>query len=52
MVIKIPKKYDRCIKKVKKRIKSGKIPKTYKSNGRKKTSAYAICKSSMKKRKK
>lgn len=40
----MPKKYDRCVKKVKKKIKSGKIPKTYKAKGkRKKSNAYAIC---------
>lgn len=40
----MPKKYESCIRKVSKRIKSGKIPKTYKSQGKRvKSSAYAIC---------
>jgi hypothetical protein len=39
----MPAKYDRCVKKVRARIKSGKIPKTYKANGRKKSNPYAIC---------
>ena len=42
-MIKIPKKYDRCVKNVKTRIRTGKIPKTYKANGRKKSNPYAIC---------
>lgn len=47
----MPKKYDRCVKKVKKNIKSGTTPKTYMVNGkRKKSSAYAICKSAIKKK--
>jgi hypothetical protein len=47
----MPKKYDRCVRKVKSRIKSGKIPKTYMtSSGRKKTNAYAICNASMRKK--
>jgi len=38
------KKYDSCVKKVKKKIKKGGIAKTYKRNGkRKKSNAYAIC---------
>lgn len=44
----MPKKYDRCVRKVKKQIKTGKIPKTYKANGRKKTSAHAICRARIK----
>jgi len=48
----MPKKYDRCVKKVKARIRKGKIPKTYKKNNvRKKSNPYAICKASMKKSK-
>ena len=47
----MPKKLDRCVKKVKSKIKTGKIPKTYKANGQKKTSSYAICKAKMKKTK-
>lgn len=43
----MPKKYDRCVKKVRKRIATGKIPKTYKANGRKKTNPYAICRASI-----
>lgn len=42
-MIEIPAKYDRCIRDVKKKIKSGEIPKYYQANGRKKSSAYAIC---------
>lgn len=40
----MPKKYDSCIKKVKAKLRKGKIKKTYKK-GRKryKTNAYAIC---------
>ena len=39
------KKYDRCVKQVKRKIKQGKIPKTYKK-GRKrvKSNPYSICK--------
>lgn len=39
----MPKRYDSCVKKVRARIKSGKIPKYYKANGVKKSSEYAIC---------
>lgn len=40
----MPKKYKSCISNVKRKIKSGKIPKTYMSGGkRRKTSPYAIC---------
>ena len=44
IIYKMPKKYDRCISDVKKKIRSGKIPKTYKK-GRKrlKSSPYKIC---------
>jgi len=49
----MPKKLDRCVKKIKKKIKKGEIPKTYKYRGkRKKTSPYAICRASLKKKKK
>jgi len=43
------KKVDECVREVKKKIKQGKIKKTYKC-GRKKceTNAYAICKSRIK----
>jgi len=45
----MPKKLDRCFREVKKKIKQGKISKTYKC-GRKrcKTSAYAICRAKIK----
>lgn len=48
----MPKKLDRCVKEVKKKIKEGKIKKTYVGKGkkRKKTNPYAICKASLKKR--
>lgn len=40
----MPKKYDSCVKSVKRKINAGKIPKTYKKGGkRKKSNAYAIC---------
>jgi hypothetical protein len=40
----MPKKYDSCVRDVKKKIKQGKIPKTYKKGKRRiKTNAYAIC---------
>jgi len=40
----MPKKYDRCLKDVRKKIKQGKIKKTYKRKGKKyKTSEYKIC---------
>ena len=54
----MPKKLDRCVKAVKKKIKQAKIGKTYKCDakgnpnprGRKrcKTSAWAICKAKLK----
>lgn len=50
----MPKKFDSCVRKVKRKIKSGAIPKTFKCDvkgrpnkrGKKKckTNAYAICK--------
>ena len=47
-LIKMPKKLDRCVKEVKKKIKQGKIPKTYKCGKKRcKTNAWAICKSRM-----
>ena len=41
----MPKSEDKCVKEVKKSIKKGKTPKTYKtkSGKRKKTNPYAIC---------
>lgn len=39
----MPARYDRCVKSVKQKIRTGKIPKTYKANGRKKSNPYAIC---------
>lgn len=40
----MPKKYDSCIRDVKKKIKSGKIKKTYKCGKKKcKSNPYAIC---------
>lgn len=40
----MPKKFDRCVKEVKKKIKENKINKYYKKDGkRKKTNPYAIC---------
>ena len=40
----MPKKYDSCVSAVKRSIRNGKIPKTYKKNGKRiKTNAYAIC---------
>ena len=40
----MPKKYDSCVKKVKRKIKTGKISKTYvRNHKRKKSNAYAIC---------
>ena len=40
----MPKRYDKCVKDVSKKISTGKIPKTYMKRGvRKKSNAYAIC---------
>jgi len=40
----MPKKWDSCVKQVKKKIKSGKLKKTYKCGKKRcKTSPYAIC---------
>lgn len=48
----MPKKYDRCVKKVKRKIVTGKIPKTYRLNHRiKKSNPYAICRHAMKRTK-
>ena len=48
--INMPAKLDRCVKEVEKKIKKGEIAKTYKKSGkRKKTSAWAICKATLKK---
>jgi len=46
-------KLDRFVKSVEKKIKKGEITKTYKEGGkRKKTSAWAICKAALSKKKK
>jgi len=46
----MPSKLERCVKEVEKKIKRGDVAKTYKKGGkRKKTSAWAICKSTLKK---
>jgi len=48
----MPAKLDRCVKKVEKKIKKGEIAKTYKKGGkRKKTSAWAICKAVLSRKK-
>ena len=48
----MPKKLDRCVKEVEKKIKKGEISKTYKSCGKKKkTNAWAICKAALNKKK-
>lgn len=40
----MPAKYDRCVKDVKKKIRTGKIPKTYTKRGKRyKSNPYAIC---------
>ena len=40
----MPLKYDRCVKEVSKKIRRGKIRKTYMKEGKRlKTSPYAIC---------
>ncbi len=39
-----PAKFDNCVKKVKKKIKQGKMKKTFMRKGKRiKTNAYAIC---------
>ena len=49
----MPAKLDRCVKEVNKKIKKGEIPKTYKKGKKtEKTSAWAICKSAISKKKK
>ena len=49
----MPAKLERCVKDVEKKIKKGEIAKTYKEKGkRKKTSAWAICKTALSKKKK
>lgn len=48
----MPKKLDRCVKDVEKKLKKGEMAKTYKdkeTGKRKKTNPYAICKASLKK---
>jgi len=48
----MPKKLDDCVKEVKKKIKKGEIPKTYKKQGKiTKTNPWAICKAALKKKK-
>tara|TARA_Y100000310_G_scaffold345669_1_gene468024 strand:- start:5901 stop:6047 length:147 start_codon:yes stop_codon:yes gene_type:complete len=48
----MPKKLDKCVRNVEKKIKKGEIAKTYKEKGkRKKTSAWAICIAALKKKK-
>ena len=49
----MPKKLDKCVLEVKKKIKQGKIKKTYMRKGKRiKTNPYAICKSALKRKKK
>ena len=44
----MPAKFDKCVRIVYKQIKQGKIPKTYKRNGKRlKSSPYAICRARM-----
>ncbi|MHA1703918.1 MAG: hypothetical protein ACTSWK_16810 [Promethearchaeota archaeon] len=48
----MPKKLDRCVKEVAKKIKKGEIAKTYKdkkTGKREKSNPYALCKSKIKK---
>lgn len=47
----MPRKLDKCVKEVKRKIKKREIKKTYKtkSGKRKKTNPWAICKASLKK---
>ena len=48
-----PAKLERCVKEIRKKIKQKKIPKHYIKKGKKyKTSAWAICKSTIKKKRK
>lgn len=48
----MPAKLDRCAKDIEKKIKKGEVAKTYKKSGKsKKTSAWAICKSVLGKKK-
>jgi hypothetical protein len=43
-----PEKYDSCVREINKKIKQGKIKKTYKKGKKRiKTNPYAICKSRM-----
>ena len=46
----MPKKYDECVKEIKRLLKGGTLKKTYinKSGKRVKTNPYAICRSSIK----
>lgn len=49
----MPKKFDKCVSDIEKKIKQGKIPKTYQKNGKRlKTSPYAICRRSLGRKKK
>ena len=48
----MPKKLDKCVLEVKKKIKQGKIKKTYMRKGKRvKTNPYAICKAALKRKK-
>ncbi len=50
----MPKKFDRCVEKVSKKIKKGEVKKTYKdkkTGKRKKSNAYAICRAKSKNKK-
>jgi len=49
----MPKKLDKCVKEVSKKIKKGEVAKTYTEKGkRKKTNPWAICKAALSKKKK
>ena len=50
---KMPKQLDKCVREVRKKIKQGKIKKTYMRKGKRlKTSPWAICKAALKRKKK
>jgi len=49
----MPKKLDKCVREVRKKIKQGKIKKTYMRKGKRvKTNPWAICKATLKRKKK
>jgi len=49
----MPKKLDRCVREVKKKIRQGEIKKTFIRRGKRvKVNPYAICKAALAKRKK